>query len=372
MRVVQVSCHRDPLRRGGAELLETWTALPLAARAAADAGCDVTVVHAAWRDEEITRDGVRYRFVAEPELPPRVSRRLQPRLVAAVRALHPRVVHLQGMGMPQARWLCGNGAAVVVQDHSEPPKTGWRGAVQRWALARVDGVLFTAREQAEPFFAAGALRAETPVFEVLESTTAFTPGDREAARRETGIGGDPCLLWLGHLDANKDPLTVLEAVARVRERLPALRLWMCYGTAPLEAAVRARLAAEPELAARVALLGPVPHARVEQLCRAADLFVQGSRRESCGYAVLESLACGATPLVTDIPAFRRLTRGGAVGGLFAPGDADGLARLILAFAARSQAELRARATAHFAAHLSPAALARELGAAYAAVAGRRP
>jgi glycosyltransferase involved in cell wall biosynthesis len=286
-----------------------------------------------------------------------------------VAGLHPRVVHFQGLGSAQVRRYGGNGAAVLVQDHSDTLRGGWRLPLQRWALKRVDGALFTVAAQARPFFEAGVLRPGLRVFEVLEATSGFTPGDVDGARRATGIGGDPCVLWLGHLDANKDPLTILDAVSRVVPALPGIRLWMCFGTAPLEAEVRARLAAEPALAARVTLLGRVPHARVEHLCRAADLFVQGSRREASSFSVLESLACGVTPLVTDIPSLRRMTRGGAVGGLFRPGDAGGLARLLEAFAARPRAELRREARAHFDRHLSPAALSRELGAAYRAAAG---
>jgi len=107
---------------------------------------------------------------------------------------------------------------------------------------------------------------------------------------------------------------------------------------------------------------------VEHLCRAADFLVQGSTREASSFSVLEALACGCTPLVTDIPSLRRMTRGGAVGGGFRPGDADGLARLLVEQAARPREELRRTARAHFDRHLSPGALSRELAAAYQAVA----
>lgn len=368
VRVVQVSAVRDPRLRTGEEILAAWPAVEMAARASAQAGFETVVAHAAWRDEVLERGGVRYRFVAERG---GAAGRLRPRLPGVVRALRPGLVHFQGLAFPQARLYCGNGARVLVHDHSDQLRAGWRRAVQRWALREVDAALFTVAAQARPFFEAGVLRPGLPVFEVLEATCAFTPGDVAAARERTGTGGDPCLLWLGHLDPNKDPLTVLDAVSRAIPSLPAVRLWMCFGTAPLEREVRARLAAQPELAARVTLLGRVPHAEVEHLCRAADFFVQGSSREASSFSVLEALACGATPLVTDIPALRRMTRGGAVGGLFRPGDAAGLARLLVEHAARPRAELRRAARAHFDRHLSPAALSRELAAAYHAVTARR-
>ncbi|HWK88509.1 MAG TPA: glycosyltransferase family 4 protein, partial [Longimicrobium sp.] len=169
----------------------------------------------------------------------------------------------------------------------------------------------------------------------------------------------------------KDPLTVLDAFARAAPRLPDVRLWMVYGDAPLLDAVRARIDGDEVLRGRVRLLGRVPHARIETLCRAADFFVSASRREGAGYALLEALACGAVPLLADIPAHRRITRGGAVGGLFPAGDADALAALLVEHAGRPRAEARRHAREHFDRHLSFAALGRELRDAYEQLA-RRP
>jgi len=112
------------------------------------------------------------------------------------------------------------------------------------------------------------------------------------------------------------------------------------------------------------LLGRVPHARVQELARAADLFVLGSREEAMGYALVEALACGATPVVSDIAPFRRVTRGGAVGALFPRGDADALAAALLRASSGDRAQMRRAARQHFERHLSPAALGRELVAAY--------
>lgn len=374
MRVVHLSCFRDPLRRSGAELLEAWPTLADVAAAAAGAGAEVTVVQAAWRDEVLEHRGVRLHLVAEPGLsgPPPLARAaaLVPRrLLAAAKSASPHVVHFQGLGFPvQTRMAASLGAPLLAQDHADKPLSGHRRVLQRWGLTRAAGVAFTSREQAQPFIDAGVLRPEMPVFEVVESSSHFTPDDLCEARRETGIGGDPCLLWIGRLQEGKDPMTVLDAVAMASERVPGLRLWMAYGEAPMEDAVRARVAADPRLSDRVRLLGRVPHARVQALCRAADFFVAASRAESSGYALLEALACGATPLVTDIPAFRRATRGGAVGGLFPLGDSAALAKLLIEHSNRPRGEMRAAAVAHFERHLSFAALGRDLRAAYDAVA----
>ncbi len=213
----------------------------------------------------------------------------------------------------------------------------------------------------------GVLRADLPVFEVLESSSRFTPGDRDSARHTTGLHGDPCLVWVGRLDANKDPLTVLDALSRALPALPDARLWCCYTDAPLLDAVRARLAGDPALASRVRLLGALPHERVQDVLRAADFLVLGSHMEGSGYAVLEALACGTTPLVTDIPSYRRITGGGALGALSAPGDATAMACAIIEWAGRDRGALRRAARAHFDGALSFRALAEELRSAYRAL-----
>lgn len=371
MRVIHLSAWRDRSGRSGAELLEAWPTLTDVAAAAAAAGVEVQVVQAARRDEVLSRAGVPVHFVAEPGgdvVPRRLSTALPVRLMGRVRALRPDVIHFHGLGFPiAARLASGLGPPVLAQDHGATPPPSRR-ALYRWGYGRVAAVAFTDAEMARPFVAAGVLRAETPVFEVLESSTRFTPGDPAAARAAAGIHGGPCLVSVGRMTEDKDPLTVLDALERAAPRLPDARLWMAFGDAPLLGAVRARIDASPALRERVRLLGRVPHARVQELLRGADLFLSASRREAAGFALLEALACGAVPLVADIPAHRRITRGGAVGGLFPRGDADALAALLVEHATRPRAAERARAREHFERHLSFAAVGRELRDAYARLA----
>ena len=255
---------------------------------------------------------------------------------------------------------------LLLQDHADRvPRFFWRRAALRRALRAASAVTFCAVEQAVPF--RGLLSPETRVVAVPESTSRFTPGDAAGARAATGLRGRPAVLWVGHLDANKAPLVVLEAVARALPRLPELELWCCYGKAPLLPAVQGFLAARPALQSRVHLLGAVPHARVEQLMRGADLFVLGSRREGSGYALLEALACGLPPVVTDIPSFRELTDGGRIGHLWRVGDAQACADALVA-AGGDRRLSRAAVRAHFDAALSPAAVGRRWRRAYEAAA----
>jgi glycosyltransferase involved in cell wall biosynthesis len=376
MRVVQVSFFVDPGRRTPDEMLGAWTGLTTQAEAAAQAGLDVAVVQAASLEQRVAQNDVAYHFLRArgATLPRRQLGRwaspVTPAVIDAVAELQPDVVHVHGLSFPRhtARLVERlGGVPVVVQDHADRPPPSWRLGSYRRQMSGIRGVLFTTRAQAEPFFAAGALAAGLPVFEVLESTSRFTPAPTEMTRLLAGADGDPFLLWVGRLDANKDPLTVLGALSRAAAELRHARLWRCYTDAPPLAEVQARVAGDPTLAGRVKLLGRRAHADVQQMLRAADFLVLGSHSEGSGYAVIEALACGTTPLVTDIPSLRRITGDGAVGALSPPGDADAMARALVEWSRKPRAELRHAAREHFERALSVSAIGEQLEAAYRAV-----
>ena len=292
---------------------------------------------------------------------------------ALIRGMAPQVLNIHGLGFPdQVLHLAeaAPGIPILLQDHANRPPRWWRRSAWKRYARTAAGVAFCQRQQARPFIETGVLARGVPVYEIPESTSRFVPGDCEAARRETGVAGDPLLLWVGHLDVNKDPLTVLDGIADASRELPGLQLWCCFGTGPLLRRVRRRIASDRRLEGRVHLLGQVPHERVEQLMRAADFFISGSHRESTGYALIEALACGLPPLVTDIPSFRVLTGNGSVGRLWRTGDGPSLCSALLQLSAHATLADRAAVRAHFERELSFEALGRKLTAVYADLAAR--
>jgi glycosyltransferase involved in cell wall biosynthesis len=350
--------------------------LGCAAAAARRAGAQVTIVQAAWEDAELEIDGVLCCFVRERGHPfvrlpgGRALRRRPRRLLERVSAVDPQLIHFEGLLLPrEIHALAAElpGVPILAQDHGTKCPRGWRRWWYRWGFAPLAGVAFTARAQAQPFVAAGILRLNLPIFEVVEISSPFTPGDQQAARATTGLDGDPCLFWSANLDANKDPLTVLNAVAQATSELPELRLHMCFRRAPLLDAVRARITSDAALTARVRLLGDVPYPEIETHYRAADFLVQASHVEGSGGALIDALACGTTPLVTDIPSFRRITGDGEFGALVPTDDAAALATALRHWSRRERTSLRRRAREHFERDLSLDAIGRQLRVAYDAL-----
>ncbi|MBV9775145.1 MAG: hypothetical protein JO040_14425, partial [Gemmatimonadetes bacterium] len=142
MRVLQVGCALDPRRRGGEELLEAWPTLPAVARAVSRAGAEVVVLQAAHADAVVERDGVTFRFVAEPRIARVPGTRgpagvLPLRLARAAAVLKPEVIHLGGLAFPlHARALATSGVPVLARDHASAPPAR-NAAVHRWGHARV-------------------------------------------------------------------------------------------------------------------------------------------------------------------------------------------------------------------------------------------
>lgn len=331
MHVALINFLPAPMDLSASEIFSRWPSLADIAEAIASAGTRVSVLQMAAFDDRVTHAGVDYHFVNAGGAHRAAD--LGRRAARAATALGVDVVHVHSLAYARhaavmARHLPT--APILLQDHADGVPAWWRQMPWRRWYGKAAGIAFTASEQAEPFMQRRLFGAGTRLFAIPESSSRFSPGDRNTARSETGLYGDPCVLSIGHLKAGKDPLTMLDGVARASERLPGLQLWCAYGTAPLFDDVRRRIDGDPRLAGRVHLLGSVAHARIELLMRSADVFVSASLAESAGYALLEAMACGLRPVVTDIPSFRAITDGGRVGRLWPRGDAPALAEALVA------------------------------------------
>jgi glycosyltransferase involved in cell wall biosynthesis len=376
LRLVQLNCAYDGEVSDPAALLDRYDTLTGLSEALAAAGVSMHVVQRFGRHATLTRQGITYEFVRDDagEMP---SPSAAPRVVVdAVRAQEPDVIHIHGLmfpGMVRALRALLPNTSLVIQDHGGmgPPgrieqirHPGWRN------LDEADAWSFTAREHADPWRAAGVLR-RSRVIEVLEASTRLTPVARATALELTAMHARPVLLWVGRLNENKDPLTVLDGLDVAFADFPEARLWMIYSDATLEAAVRVQIERSPVLRERVVLAGRVPHAQLAAYYSAADIFVSGSHCEGSGYALIEAMACGVIPCVTDIPSFRAIT--GECGARWHVGDGRALAGALSGVIHLDREAERRRAMERFDRHLSwPAVAARTIEEYRALVDARRP
>jgi glycosyltransferase involved in cell wall biosynthesis len=82
------------------------------------------------------------------------------------------------------------------------------------------------------------------------------------------------------------------------------------------------------LGARVAFTGPLAHAQIPDLLRAAAVYVSPAHSDGASASLLEAMACGLLPVVARIDANEEWVEDGRNGLLFAPGDPADLARAL--------------------------------------------
>ena len=379
LRIVQVNLAYGVDLREPAELLDRYHTLTGWSFAVTAAGASVRVIQRFRKAALLRRDGIEYEFLADGGPPLLMANTSSPPVIRAVNAREADVVHINGLMFPafvsDIRRV-GPHTAIVVQDHAglEPPLGSgmlerWRRRHYRLGLGEADAWSFTAAANAQPWRNVGILE-QARVIEVVEASTDLTPMLRDQARAMTGLHGDPVVLWVGRLNGGKDPITALKGLEIAFEQVAGARGWMIYHDAPLERDVREFVAQSPSLRDRVVLLGRVPHPEMARYYSAADIFISASHREGSGYALIEAMACGVVPVVTDIPSHRTIA--GDCGARWRVGDADACAAALSDVMARDLSIDRAMVHARFDRDLSWSAIGRRTVALYREIVETRP
>lgn len=244
-----------------------------------------------------------------------------------VRSFGPDVVFVQGMHTPlqliQLKMVLGRKAKIIVQHHAEKPLAGIKKYLQRFAGRFIDAYLFASHEMGLDWVRKGNISSPEKVHEVMEISSVFTSMNKTEARQKTGATGDTVFLWVGRLNANKDPLTVIKAFLRFAEDQPDVRLSMVYHTDELLTQINELLNSSAQKGA-VKLIGKISHSELQYWFNSADIILSGSHYEGSGTAICEGMSCGCMPLVTDIPSFRMITNNGRCGLLYEPGNEGAL------------------------------------------------
>lgn len=378
VRIVQVNAAYDPGVSTAGGLLDRYATLTEWSVALNRAGAEVTTFQRFRANARVERDGVTYEFIGD-DYAPWLSTNTAPAAFTQAVSRHPAdVIHVNGLIFPRLvagiRRSAGSGPAIVVQHHGgEFPVRGagpvgaWRRKRWRDGLSAADAVSFTSADQAAPWREAGVLTHQR-VLAIVEASTAMRTVPRSLARAAVGVAGDPLILWVGRLTPNKDPMTVLAGLELALPRLPGAAVVMVFGGHDQLADVTERVRSSAVLRERVTLAGAVPHAEMPNYYSAADIFVSGSHSEGSGYALIESLAAGVVPVVTDIAPFKVIA--GPCGARWRPGDAGGLSSALLEVSGRNAAG-RDQVQHHFSQALHWDAIAHQTLAAYRELGQRR-
>jgi glycosyltransferase involved in cell wall biosynthesis len=211
------------------------------------------------------------------------------------------------------------------------------------------------KEQADFFLpvneaAASALRQEGVTDEKMRmissavDTDHFMPGKPEAKLRESlGIPKDAfVLICVARIAKSKGVFTLLEATRKILETEKDFHVLIVGrdeegGKAYID---------RHGLQGSVHLAGFVDYARMPRYYRLADLFILPSIPtrgwvEQGPYSILEAMACGVPVMGSDCGGIPQAVGDGA--RVFPPGDAEGLARVLLSIKKNYHASLRKKA-----------------------------
>jgi glycosyltransferase involved in cell wall biosynthesis len=301
----------------------------------------------------------------------RLSRRPPPHFQAASQAIRQiarsgaDIIHLHGthlhLNHALLRRALGKTPIVLHYHGGFAPRSTFIRSIHRQNLATAARVLLTDRSQVENL---GGVREEV-IREVIETSSTFAPASRDKARRDTGMHGCPVYLSACRLHPIKDPLTTLKAFEQILTRQPEAQLYHFYTSSELLEDLKTYVDARPALRKHVHFRGRMPRLEMEAVYNSADFFLQASTREFSGCALLEAMACGVIPVVTDIPPFRRIV--GDAGLLFGVGIAAEMADAALSVPPEEVAARSGNVRRHFEKYLSFDAMAERLEEIYGEV-----
>ena len=157
----------------------------------------------------------------------------------------------------------------------------------------------------------------------MEVPSVFYPIDRLEACLRTKVSTSRNYLWVGRLDANKDPITLIKAFVKFLIANPEVHLYVIFQSDELIEDVEMLVAAS-SAEKQITLVGKVEHDELLHWYNSVDFIVSTSHYEGSGIAVCEGMSCGAIPILTNIPSFRMMTGHGNCGLLFDAGNVDGL------------------------------------------------
>jgi glycosyltransferase involved in cell wall biosynthesis len=170
----------------------------------------------------------------------------------------------------------------------------------RWKWSRADALVAISAA------AAAVPRALGLTVEIIPSAVEAEAPDAQRVRRlqaQFGLEGRRVLVTAAALSPEKDPLTLIEAVAALRVQHPQVLCLHCGADGTAAEAARARVAALG-LQDHYRFAGFQPHVADALAC--AEVYVSSSRHEALGTSVLDACLAGLPVVATDVGGHREI------------------------------------------------------------------
>jgi glycosyltransferase involved in cell wall biosynthesis len=358
MKVVDVSFFYDEAAASAIDLYQQHTTTINITQTLHNNQVDIIVVKRFKTTETKTIHGIQHIFIHD-----RFKGRLRPwqiplKTLHKIKQLKPDIVQLHGFMFPlqflYLRMLLNKKVCLFIQQHAGKPPVGLKAFLYRSIYQMADGFLFTAKAQGLNWF--NTKKISHKIMPVMEGSTWFKHSDKTVARTITGLKGNPVFIWVGRLNENKDPLTVLGGFEQFLQIHATAQLYMVYSSEDVLQQVVKKINQSTRLKNAVHLVGKLPHNKLEAYYNSADYFVLGSHYEGSGYALCEALACGCIPVVTAIPSFSMMTKNGELGALWQPSNSASFVQAATVALQKNKAATSAACIQFFEQQLSFAAI----------------
>jgi glycosyltransferase involved in cell wall biosynthesis len=273
-----------------------------------------------------------------------------------VKSLSPDVVIIHGLIFPwqvvMLKFQLGSQVKIIAQHHAEKPFNDIRQYFQRWADRYIKAYLFCSFDLGKRWIDRNQIYDPRKIKEIMGTSSPFYPMKQQEARSNTKVFGESAFLWVGGLDSNKDPLTVVKAFIRFANANHEVELFMIFQTFELLDELKKLIENTSGASKYIHLIGEVDNKELQYWYNSVDFIISSSHYEGSGIAVCEGLSCGCIPILTNIPSFRMMTDNGRIGLLYEAGNEEALFTKFLKSLEIDKEEMKALVLEHFNNHLS--------------------
>ena len=304
----------------------------------------------------LERNGVEYHFLKKRNwqilFPFQIHRYLQ--------KLEPDIIVVHGLIFPwQILWLrsqLGSSVKLVLVHHAEKPLRDHKRLLQKLADTMIAAYFFNSMGLAQMWMEAGLIKNNSKIHEVMIGSSVFYPIDRSLSKTKTQVQGSGIYLWVGSLDENKDPITLVSAFRLFVKFHPQKKLYLIYQQDDLLEKVKSLITGCDQ----IVLIGKVKNEELSYWYNSVDYIISTSHYEGGGTAVCEGMSCGCIPILTKIPSFMMMTDYGKCGLLFTPGDVGDLCNALFKSLTLDLPEERKKVLGHFGEKLSNEAIVQKM------------
>lgn len=210
-----------------------------------------------------------------------------------------------------------------------PRKYRWNERVVKYVLKRSDIITCDGENIKEAMIRLGLEPEKIAIISHGVDTRRFRPIPKDGGLcNELGISNSPVIISIRHLDPIYNVETLINSVPLVLKQVPEAK-FLIVGRGVQEGYLK-ELARSLKILGSVRFVGEVSHDEVPRYLSLADIYVSTSLSDGgVSVSLMEAMACGLPPIVTDVGDNRKWIKDGENGFIIPTRDPESLAEKII-------------------------------------------